>query len=83
MFNQIFAQEKVPEDWKEAEIISIYKGKDPEVIGNYRGISIASNLGKLFERILNNRVKEVITYTEAQAGGKAKYSTVDQLYILK
>ena len=84
VFNQIFAQEKVPEDWKEAEIISIYKGKgDPEVIGNYRGISIASNLGKLFERILNNRVKEVITYTEAQAGGRAKYSTVDQLYILK
>ena len=37
----------------------------------------------MFERILNNRIKWVIKFTEAQAGGRAKYSTVDQLYISK
>ena len=50
---------------------------------NKRGITLASNIEKLFERIINNWIIEEIPFTEGQAGGRKAYSTVDQLYILK
>ena len=50
---------------------------------NMRGINVSSNVGKAFERIINNRIIKVLPFTEAQAGGRKEYSTVDQLFILK
>ena len=40
--------------------------------------SIASNMGKVFERLINNRIKDEIRMTEAQAGK----STADHITIL-
>ena len=37
-------------------------------------------MGKLFERIVNNRIKNVVKFTEFPAGGK---STADHIHILK
>ena len=49
----------VPEDWKAACIIPVYKGKgDRRDCVNYRGISILSIPGKIYGRILLNRVIE-------------------------
>ena len=42
---------------------------------------MASNFGKLFERIVNNRITPKINMTEAQAGGQK--ATVDHLLRLK
>ena len=53
------------------------------MLSNKRGISLTSNICKLFERILNNRVKKRIKFTEAQAGGREGRSCIDQLFILK
>ena len=50
---------------------------------NRRGINVSSNVGKVFERIINNRIIKMLPFTEAQAGGRKEYSTVDQLFILK
>ena len=56
---------------------------DTESMANKRGITLASNIGKLFERILNNRLIATLKFTEGQAGGRKERSTVDQLYLLK
>ena len=84
IFNHIFSTEMIPKSWLQGLITPIYKGKgtqnDPQ---NYRGITVNSNIEKVFERILNNRVISAINYTEAQAGGRAGRSTIDQLLILK
>ena len=40
-------------------------------------------MGKLYERIINARVKKQVTITKAQAGGKPGCSTVDHLIVLK
>ena len=50
---------------------------------NKRGITLASNLEKLFERIINNRLVKYLEFNEGQAGGRKERSTIDQLFILK
>ena len=49
---------------------------------NERGITLASNFGKLLERILNNRAKNKINMTDNQAGGQKGKATTDHLAIL-
>ena len=50
---------------------------------NRRGITLTSNVEKLFERVLNNRLVKILEFSEGQAGGRKQRSTVDQLFILK
>ena len=45
-----------PDHFKVAEIIPIYKTKDKHNLENYRPISLISNLAKVFEKILHNRL---------------------------
>ncbi len=44
---------EVPDDWKKAIIVPLYKGKGSRSeCGNYRGISLLSVPGKVYGRIL-------------------------------
>ena len=84
IFNEIYADENIPDEWKNLEIITLYKGKgDRELMQNRRGITLSSNVEKLFERVLNNRLVKILEFSEGQAGGRKQRSTVDQLFILK
>ncbi len=55
------------------------KGKS----SNERGITLSSNLGKLYERIMNEIIKKKINISDAQVGGRKHTATVDHLFILK
>ena len=79
----IFQSEDIPLQWLQGTMINFNKGRgDHECLKNKRGITLTSNVCKLFERILNNRAIEVIPFSEAQAGGRPGRSTVDQMFIL-
>ncbi len=79
-FNQIYSSEYIPKEWKEGEVIRIYKGKGTKgKCSNERGITLSSNMGKLFERIINKRIQNEIEMTPSQGGGQAHKSTVDHL----
>ena len=56
-------------------ILRLYKVK----CENERGITPASNVGKLYERIINNRLTPDINITEHQGGGQKGKSTRDHL----
>ena len=46
-----------PTEWKIARVVMALKpGKTPDGLDSFRPISVTSNLGKLFERILLNRI---------------------------
>ena len=80
----IHKTEEIPNSWEEGEIIRLYKGKGLKgKCSNERGITLASNIGKVYERIINERVKKQVNITKAQAGGKPGCSTVDHLIVLK
>ena len=62
VFNAIIDLEVVPPSLLRAIIVPIYKGKgrDPLSMDNYRGISLTSVIGKLFERIVLQRITPVL-----------------------
>ncbi len=50
MSNKIYEEGKLPESWKEAVIVPIRKpAKDCTNPGNYRPISLTSNIGKIMD----------------------------------
>ncbi len=82
--NKILETHNIPNSWQEGEIIRLYKGKGTKgKCSNERGITLANNFGKVFERIINNRITPKIHMTEAQAGGQKGRATVDHLLRLK
>ena len=82
--NKILQTQDIPDEWQHGEIIRLYKDKGKKgLCSNERGITLASNIGKLFERIINERLKEIVEITDAQAGGRAGSATTDHLLILQ
>ena len=83
-FNHILEEDYIPEAWKKGRIVTIYKGKgDKGRCSNERGITISSNTGKLFERIVNERAKKHLEISDMQGGGKKGANTVDHTLALK
>jgi len=83
--NIIIETRDIPEIWQEGELMRLYKGKG-KIKGkcsSERGITFASNYGKLFERIINERIDDILEITEAQLGGRRGASTTDHLIMMK
>ena len=50
----------VPENWRSAVIVTLYKGKgERKECCNYRGISLLSAVGKIYGGILVDRVRKL------------------------
>uniref|UniRef100_A0A3Q2PCB4 Reverse transcriptase domain-containing protein n=1 Tax=Fundulus heteroclitus TaxID=8078 RepID=A0A3Q2PCB4_FUNHE len=64
LYNKIWKEGRLPCKWKEAIVIPIKKyGKDHSNPGNYRPIALTSNMCKLMERMVNERL---IQYLESR-----------------
>lgn len=86
LFNTILNQGYFPEAWSVGEVIPLHKKGDKNNVDNYRGITLLSNLGKLFTRILNNRLttwaETYSVYIEAQSGFREHMCTSDNIFVL-
>ncbi|CAH8665745.1 unnamed protein product [Schistosoma curassoni] len=60
LFNKIWDEERVPTDWKEGLLIKVPKKGDLSKCDNYRGITLLSIPGKVFNRVLLNMMKESV-----------------------
>ena len=56
----VLEQERVPEDWKEANVIPLYKGGSKSLLSNYRPVSLTSQVCKLFESIVKDNLVEFL-----------------------
>ena len=81
VLNKIYADEDIQlKPWCDGNTIRIYKGKGKKgKCSNERSITLSSNVDKLFETVINNRIKEDINMTPNQGGGIEGKSTSDQL----
>ena len=82
----IWDQEKMPEDFHDALIVALYKYKGSTAdCGNYWGISLLSIAGKIFARIILNRLIAVseANLPEAQCGFRPGRGTVDMIFTVR
>ena len=75
----------IPDDWKKDLICPIYKRGDKTECSNYRGISLMSHAFKVYERILEKRLRVYIEpkLGEWQNGFRPGRGTSDMIFALK
>ena len=86
IFNECWKERKVPQDWQDACLVPLYKGKgDKMKCMNYRGISLLSVVGKIYGRVLIERVKAITEgqIGEEQGGFREGRGCVDQVFTLR
>ncbi|KAL3863347.1 hypothetical protein ACJMK2_005107, partial [Sinanodonta woodiana] len=85
LFCKIWEDEEVPADWREGYLVKIPKKGDLSSCSNYRGITLLSIPGKVFNRILLNRMKEAVDphLRDQQAGFRKERSCTDQIATLR
>ena len=85
LFNKIWEREEIPAEWKEGILIKLPKKGDLTDCSNYRGIMLLSMPGKVLNRILLERIKEVVNpnLRDQQAGFRCKRLCADQIASLR
>lgn len=87
IFQKVWASSCCPQQWKDADIVSIFKKKgDRAACGNSRGISLLATAGKVLTRILLFRLLNHITENvlpESQSGFRKDRSTVDMVFVAR
>ena len=82
--NAIVLEGKIPDDWKESWMVSVYKGKgDALECGSYRGIKLLDQVMKIFERIIERRVRERVNIDNMQFGFRPGKGTTDAIFIVR
>ena len=81
IFNITLQTGFIPEDWKTARVVPIFKKGQKESVENYRPISLLPIISKILERCIHNYVYPIISgdITDSQHGFINKKSTTTQL----
>jgi len=86
MLSATWQAEITPDHWHSGVITSIYKKGDKRDMDNYRGITLLSVIGKLHNRIINNRLVKAFDVTntihEGQNGFRRRRNCIDHILTL-
>ena len=81
VFNRIMESEKMPDEWRRITLVPIFKNKgDSQNCSNYRGIKLMSHTMKIWERIIEARIRKEVKISEQQFGFMPGRSTVDAIF---
>ena len=58
IFQSCLKSGKFPTEWKKANVVPVHKKGDKQILKNYRPISLLPIAGKIFERLLYDRMFE-------------------------
>ncbi|KAK3505596.1 hypothetical protein QTP70_004946 [Hemibagrus guttatus] len=84
LFNRVLESERMPEEWRRSVLVPIFKNKgDVQSCSNYRGIKLMSHTMKLWERIVEARLRKVVEICEQQYGFMPRKSTTDAIFALR
>ncbi|GJR28853.1 retrovirus-related pol polyprotein LINE-1 [Tanacetum coccineum] len=80
----IFTSAKMPEEWRLSEVIPIFKNKgDAQVCSNYRGIKLLGHTMKLWERVIERRLRRETSVSENQFGFMPGRSSVEAIHLIR
>ena len=69
IFNDILFKDKLPEEWMLSSLVLIFIGKGyPLNPNSYRGIKLLEYAFKLYEKVLDGRLREVVDIDKMQYG---------------
>ncbi|VDP34696.1 unnamed protein product [Heligmosomoides polygyrus] len=81
-FNKVTIEGKIPDDWRDSIIVPIFKQKgDASECSNYRGIKLISHKMKIYERLVDLRLREMVTTSQEQWGIIPERSTTDAIFV--
>nr|VZI26698.1 unnamed protein product [Spirometra erinaceieuropaei] len=84
LYQEMWRQGEVPQDFKDAIIVHLYKRKgNRQVCDNHCGISLLNIAGKIFARILLNRLNNHLEQgllPESQCGFRRHRGTTDMIF---
>ena len=87
LFNLVLKSAFFPSKWCQGLIMPIHKKRPRHEPENYRGITLASCLGRVFTRLLNNRLVEYAEKCKlldpAQIGFRKMRRTSEHIFVLK
>ena len=85
LFNRIWHEEKVPDQWKKGLIVKIPKRGDLKECKNWRGVTLLPVASKVMGRVIIERIQNRVDHVlrKEQAGFRKNKSTVDQIFILR
>ena len=83
IFNHILFKCKLPEEWILSSLVPNFKEKgDPLNPNSYRGINLLKHAFKLYEKVFNGRLLEVVDIDKMQYGFMPGRGTVDAVFVL-
>ena len=84
LYNRTMESERMPEEWRDSVLIPIFKNKgDVQSCSNYRGIKLIGQTMKLWERIIERRLRRDLTFSNQQYRFMPGKSTTDALFALR
>ncbi|KAK3548620.1 hypothetical protein QTP70_015565, partial [Hemibagrus guttatus] len=84
LFNRVLESERMPEEWRRSVLVPIFKNKgDVQSCSNYRGIKLMSQTMKVWERVVEARLRKVVEICEQQYGFMPRKSTTDAIFALR
>ena len=82
--NAIVRERSVPREWGSSIIVSCFKGKgSAQVPGNYRGLKLLDQCMKVFERIIEWLIRDMVDIDDMQYGFRQGRSTTDAIFVVR
>ncbi|GJR80123.1 retrovirus-related pol polyprotein LINE-1 [Tanacetum coccineum] len=84
LFNKIFTSAKMHEEWRLSDVNPIFKNKDDaQVCSNYTGIKLLGHTMKLWERVIERRLRRETTVSKNQFGFMLGRSSVEAIHLIR
>ena len=75
---------RMPEEWRRNVLTSIYNNKgDAQYCGSYRGIKLMSHTMKIWERVIEARIRNRVEISRKQYGFMPGKGTTDAMFALR
>ena len=82
--NKVLVDGRMPELWRKSILVPIFKGKgDVQECGNYRGIKLMSHSMKIWEKVIEKRLRSETTVSRNQFGFMPGKSTMEPIFCMR
>lgn len=85
LINLCWMKKRIPDEWKTGVILPIYKKGDTKECDNYRGITLLCTTLKLYERVLEKRLRQIVgkQLEDIQSGFRPNRSIQDHIFTVQ